>query len=514
MNKKVLIMLSVVFLLTVLFSSFSFAQGDEVIIGLANDALYLDPHQQNETTTNMLCAHIFDSLVHYTENLEVIPGLAKEWTRESDTEWVFHLEEGVKFHNGNDFTAEDVKYSVDRVRDTIIANIVSNVQSVEIVDDYTVKIETVKPYAVLLRDLEKVKIVDKDYVEEVGDDTFNREPVGTGPYKLVEWIKSDHIKMEANEDYWGQVPEIETVIFRPITNNATRTAALLSGDVDFINDVPVRDAERIANNSDLDLIKKPSLRLIYLHLDGWRDKSPTIDLPENPLQDIRVRQAIYYGINVDAIVQFTMDGHAYPAEQFVQSSHLGYVEGVERYPYDPEKARELLAEAGYPDGFTVTLDSPNDRYVNDAQVAQAIASQLSKIGINIELNLMPKSLFFDYVRPGDKSSIVMSGWSATSGGAGRMYEVFLVSRDTYEGLGGSNRGHYSNSEFDQAVINASSTASIEERDQYLQKATQIALDDLALIPLYYQEDLLAKKDFIEYTPRVDNYILASEMKLK
>ncbi len=513
MHKKVVILLSVVFLFVFVFSSLSLAQEDEITIGIANDALYLDPHQQNETTTNMLCAHIFDSLVHYTEELEVIPGLAKNWVRYNDTEWVFQLEEGVEFHNGNAFTAEDVAYSIDRVRGTIIANIVSNIDTVDVIDDYTVKIVTTKPYAVLLRDLEKVKIVDKDYVEEVGDETLNVKPVGTGPYKLVEWIKADHITLEANQDYWGEVPEIENVEFRPITNNATRTAALLSGDVDFINAVPVRDAERIANNDDLDLIKKPSLRLIYLHLDGWRDKSPTIDLPENPLQDLRVRQAIYYGINVEAIVEFTMNGHAYPAEQYVQSTHLGYVEGVERYPYDPEKARELLAEAGYPNGFTVTLDSPNDRYVNDAQVAQAIASQLSKIGINIELNLMPKSLFFDYVRPGDKSSIVMSGWSATSGGAGRMYEVFLVTRDEYEGLGGSNRGHYNNPEFDQAVINASSTASIEERDEYLQKATQIALDDLALIPLYYQEDLLAKKDFVSYTPRVDNYILASEMSL-
>src|SRR6056297_3317651 len=393
MNKRVVILLSVVFLFVMVFSSLSLAQEDEITIGIANDALYLDPHQQNETTTNMLCAHIFDSLVHFTKDLEVVPGLAKNWVRYNDTEWVFQLEEGVEFHNGNAFTAEDVAYSIDRVRGTIIANIVSNIDSVDVIDEYTVKIVTTKPYAVLLRDLEHVKIVDKDYV--------------------------------------GDVPEIENVVFRPITNNATRTAALLSGDVDFINDVPVRDAERIENNEDLNLIKKPSLRLIYLHLDGWRDKSPAIDLPENPLKDLRVRQAIYYGINVEAIVEFTMNGHAYPAEQYVQSTHLGYVDGVERYPYDPEKARELLAEAGYPDGFTVTLDSPNDRYVNDAQVAQAIASQLSKVGINIELNLMPKSLFFDYVRPGDKSSLVMSGWSATSGGAGRMYEVFLVTRDKY-----------------------------------------------------------------------------------
>ncbi len=513
MIKKGLIFFVVALLFTVAISSYCLAGEKEVTIGLANDALYLDPHQQNETTTNMLCAHMFESLVKHTKDMEIKPQLAKNWIRYSDTEWVFQLEEGVKFHNGNDFTASDVKYSINRIRSTIIASHVANIDKVTVIDDYTVKIETVKPYAVLLRDLQKIKIVDEDYVKEVGDEKFNMNPVGTGPYKLKEWIKSDHITMLANEDYWGEVPEIKKAVFKPISNNATRTAALLSGDVDFINDVPVRDAKRIENDSDLTLIRKPSLRLIYLHIDGWRDKSPTIDLPENPLQDLRVRKAIYHGINIDAIIKFTMNGHAYPAEQYVQSTHLGYVDGVERYPYDPEKAKKLLAEAGYPDGFTVTLDSPNNRYVNDAQVAQAIASQLSKIGINIELNLMPKSLFFDYVRPGDKSSIVMSGWSATTGDCGRMYEVFLVTRDKYEGLGGSNRGHYTNDDFDQAVIKSNATASLKERDEYLQEATQTALDDLALIPLYYQEDLLAKKAFVEYEPRVDNAIFAFEMSI-
>lgn len=513
MYKKGLIVVIITLLLTIAVGSYGFAQDDELVVGLANDALYLDPHQQNETTTNMLCKHIYDSLVNHTADMEIVPSLAKSWERNSDTEWIFYLEEGVKFHNGNEFTASDFKYSVDRIRDTIIASHVANIEEVTVVDDYTLKIETVKPYAVLLRDLQKIMIVDEEYAEKVGDEKLNMEPVGTGPYELVEWIKSDHITMVANEDYWAGAPEIKKVTFRPITNNATRTAALLSGDVDLINDVSVRDAERIASNDDLTLIEKPSLRLIYLHVDGWREKSPTIDLESNPMQDLRVRQAIYYGINVDEIVEFTMNGHAYPADQYVPSTLLGYVDGIERYHHDPEKAKELLAEAGYPDGFTVTLDAPNDRYVNDAEVAQAIASQLSKIGINVELNLMPKSVFFDYVRPGDKSSLVMSGWSATTGDSGRMYEVFLVTRDKYEGLGGSNRGHYTNDDFDQAVIASNNTASLKERDQHLQEATQIAFDDLALIPLYYQEDLMAKKSYVEFTPRVDNAVFAFEMSI-
>lgn len=512
MRSKYLLVFSLVSLLILSTGLIGTAAQEEIVIGLGSDALYLDPHQQNETTTNMLVSHIFESLVEATADLEIVPALAERWIRYSDTDWIFHLRKGVKFHNGSDLTAEDVKFSIERVRTTIIANMVAPIAQVNVIDDYTIEIITAEPYAVLLRDLRGIKIVDKDYVSAVGDEYFNLNPIGTGPYKLQEWIKADHITFVANQDYWGRIPEFKQATFKPITNVATRTAALLSGDVDFIVNVPVRDTIRIERSPNLELIRKPSLRLIYLHVDGWRDKSPTIDLPVNPLQDLRVRQAIYYGINIDAIVKSVMNGHAYPAEQYVQSTHLGYLDGIERYPYNPEKARELLKEAGYPDGFTVTLDSPNDRYVNDALVAQAIASQLAKIGIKIELNLMPKSLFFDYVRPGDKSSLVMSGWSATSGGAGRMYEVFLITRDKYEGYGGSNRGHYSNSEFDRMVLKASSTASIEERDEYLQEATKIALNDLALIPLYYQEDLLAKKDFIDYTPRVDNYILAYEMR--
>lgn len=302
--------------------------------------------------------------------------------------------------------------------------------------------------------------------------------------------------------------------FRPITNPATRTAALLTGEVDVIQDVAVRDVERVEQDENIEVLTRPSLLNVVLAMDT-REKSPTIDLDKNPMTDRRVREAIARAIDVDAINQIVMNGLATPSDQYVPASHLGYVEGMnfrEMYGHDVEKASELMADAGYADGFTMTLDATNNRYVNDAQIAQALASMLAKINIDLQLNIMPKSNFWGYIRvPTEQSSFIMSGWDVPSGDAGSMYGALFYTRDKKEGYGQVNRGSYSNPEVDALIDRADSTSKIEERDEILQEATKILLEDIPMVPVHYEQDIYAVRDGVTLEPRVDKFLWAYEM---
>ena len=489
----------------------AWADEKSIVVGLASDALYLDPQQQDETITNALTRHLYDGLLNTNSDGNAVAALAESWDLTDDQlTWTFHLRKGVKFADGTPFTAEDVKFTVERARTTIINDIVSTIKDVEVVDDHTVKITTLAPDGVLLDNLAQLRIMSKAYTTRVGDDEVNLKPIGTGPYVCTEWIKEDHIDLVPNEHYWGEAPAIKNVRFRPITNAATRTAALLSGEVDVIEDVPVRDVERVGKNGGIEVVTRPGERLIYLHIDANREPTPAVDLPVNPMKDLRVRQAISMGINRDVIVKVTMNGNGYPTGQLVLEGRRGYVSGRPLPEYNPEKAKELLKEAGYENGFKVVLDAPNGRYINDAQVAQALASQLSKIGVQVELNLHPKSVFFDYVRPGDKSSLVMTGWSEPID-TGSMANTLFYTRGKNPAKGGSNRCHYSNADFDKLIDDADATADIGLRKELLEKASLVILDDVGVIPLYFDQDLYGKKANVKFSPRADKYILVSEM---
>lgn len=487
----------------------------KIVIAQGSDALFLDPHGNDEGPTNSVNCNIYDGLINRNADLSLVAGLAERWEQKDPVTWVFYLRKNVKFHNGNVFRADDVEFTINRVKQNkVTADLVSSVDTVKKLDDYTVEIKTKTPYASFLAAMAKVWIVNKEYVAKVGDQEFNLKPVGTGPYKFVEWVKEDHITLQANDSYWNGAPEIKTVIFRPISNEATRTAALLSGDVHLIVDVPVRDADRVAKHEKLQFVGVPSLRLIYLHVDVTRDKTPTVDQSANPLKDDRVKKAIRMGIDTDAIIKSIMNGHAYPALQGNPKQVLGYFEGIQGVKYDPEQAKKLLAEAGYPNGFSITLDAPNNRYPNDFKVAEAVAAQLSKIGVNVKLNLMPKSIFFNYVRPGDKTSLCLAGWSSDSGDGGNWYELMFYSRDKKPGHGGSNRTHYSSPAFDALIDKAGATANLAERTKYLQEATKLMDKDMPFIPLYFQEDSYGVTKDFDFKPRLDNYIYVKDIRFK
>lgn len=489
------------------------AQEKSVTIGLTSDPSHLYPLAGEELSSNIMYYHLYDPLVKRSADLTFGPGLAESWETVDDTTWRFKLREGVTFHNGNPFTASDVVFTVEKAKASIRPDLVANIASITAIDDLTVEITTPKPYAVLPNDLAEVLILDEEYTTETGDEQMDLKPMGTGPYMLDEWIKEEKLVLDAFEDYWAGAPAIKTVTFRPITNPATRTAALLTGEVDIIQDLAVRDVERVRSEDGFEVITRPSLLNVVLAMDT-RAKSPTIE-GENPMTDQRVREAIARAIDVDAINQIVMNGLATPSDQYVPSSHTGYVDGMnfrEMYPMDVEKAKELLAEAGYPDGFTMTLDATNNRYVNDAQIAQALASMLAKVGITLELNIMPKSNFWGYIRvPTENSSFIMSGWDVPAGDAGSMYGALFYTRDKREGYGQVNRGSYSNPEVDALIDQADSTPSIEQRDAYLQDATKILMAEIPMIPLHYEQDIYGVRKGITLAPRVDKFISAYEL---
>lgn len=504
-----------VFLIIVLglifFGSNQIVSAEEgLIVGRSSEPRSLDPYYHNETPTNSLNRNVHDGLVAFDSELNVVPALAGKWENPDNLTWIFHLRKGVNFHNGDPFTAEDVRFSIERCKTWEKSGFkatVSQVENVEVIDPYTVKITTKKPFGILPRKLAQVMILSKKFVKSQGDDYLTTHENGTGPYAVKEWIKGDHLTLVANEKYWKGAPEIKKVIVRPLTNDPTRTAAILSGEVHIIDDLAVRDVARIKASQKVSLVSRPGLRLIYLQMDQDREHSPKIVSPtgKNPLMDASVRKAIYLGIDEEAIVKYIMNGFAFAASQFYPNAVFGYDKTIKRPGYNPEKAKKLLTEAGYPDGFTITLDSPNDRYVNDEKIAQAVAASLSKIGIKVKVNAIPKATFFP-MSDRRETSFFLIGWACGDGDASAFLDGIAHTHDKAKGYGRYNRGRYSNSKVDRLIEAASATVNPNERLKNMIEAQRIALlEDQAFIPLHFQVDLYAKSNKINWKPRANHY---------
>lgn len=504
-----------VFLITVLGLIFfglnqNISAEEALTIGRSSEPRALDPYFHNETPTNSLNRNVHDGLVAFDGELNTLPALATKWENPDNLTWIFYLRRGVNFHNGDPFTAEDVKFSIERCKKwerSGFKAVVGQIQKVEVIDSHTVKITTKKPFGILPRKLAQVMILSKKFVESHGDDYLTTHENGTGPYVVKEWVKGDHLTLVANEKYWKGAPKIKKVVLRPLTNDATRTAAILSGEVHVIDDLAVRDVNRIKADQKIGLISRPGLRLIYLQMDQDRVNSPKVESPtgKNPLMDVRVRKAIYLGIDEEAIVKYVMNSFAFAAGQFYPSAVFGYDKTVERPAHNPKKAKKLLTEAGYPNGFTITLDSPNDRYVNDEKIAQAVAASLAKIGIKVKVNAIPKATFFP-MSDRRETSFFLIGWACGDGDASAFLDGIAHTHDKAKGYGRYNRGRYSNTKVDRLVEAASATVNTEERFKAMIEAQRIALlEDQAFIPLHFQVDLYAKSDKIKWKPRADHY---------
>ncbi len=509
-------------LLTAL-ASIGSAFAADLTIGLATDITAIDPHYHNVTPNNSVAFHLFGYLVERNEKSQLQPGLATEWKTVDPLTWEFKLRRGVKFHDGSDFTAADVVASIERV--PTVANSPSpftaytkQIKEMVVVDPYTIRFKTATPYPLMPSDMTQVLIISKAAAKASTED-FNsgKAAIGTGPYKLIRYVKGDRIELARNDGYWGGKTPWEKVTLRLLPQDAPRVAALLAGDVQVIENVPTSDAATLKKDKRLSVFRTVADRLIYLHIDSDRDASPFITdkagkpLAKNPLKDARVRKAMSKAINRPAIVERVMEGEAIAAGQLIPDFLFGATKNLKVEPYDPDGAKKLLAEAGYPEGFGLTIHAPNNRYVNDAKVAQAVAQMLSRVGIDTKVVAMPSATFFTQATE-LKFSLMLVGWSTGTGEASSSLKALLMTYNRDKGYGTANRGRYSNLKVDALTEDALQTVDDVKREAYLQRATELAINDTGVIPLHFQVNLWATRDGISYVPRTDENTLAWKFK--
>jgi peptide/nickel transport system substrate-binding protein len=372
-------------------------------------------------------------------------------------------------------------------------------------------------------DVSQINIISRKHGQgaKTGDYNSGKAAIGTGPYIFVKWQPGDILVLKKNPDYWGKKAQFDKVIFKPIKEDPARVAALLAGDVDMIDVVPTADIVKLKKNPNLALSQGVSNRIIYLHLDHDRDNSPFIRDAggKNPLKDWKVRKAISKAINRPAIVERVMEGVAIPAGQLLPEGFFGVSDNLPPEAYDPEGAKKLLAEAGYAKGFGLTLHGPNDRYINDHKICQAIGQMLTRLGIDTRVETMPKSVFFRKASRGGPGktpafSFILVGWGAGTGEASSPLKSLLHTWDKARGFGASNRGRYSNPEVDKLVEEALANVDDAKREKLLQKATEVAIQDLGIIPLHYQVNTWATKKGLAYRPRTDEMTLVMDVIVK
>jgi peptide/nickel transport system substrate-binding protein len=505
----------------------------ELKIGLSAEPSAMDPHFHNLTPNNSLTKHIYDRLTDQDENQLVRPSLATSWRTLDDQTWEFKLRPGVKFSNGDDLTANDVIYSYCRAprvenSPSSFGIAVRSIFGMSAPDPLTVVIKTDKAYPLLANELSAVAILSAK-ANGAGVVTFGRQEcsgvgtypkteafnsgeaaIGTGPYRLVRYTKGDRIILERNDGYWGAKPAWQRVIFRGIASSGPRVAALLSGDVDLIENVPIQDLGRITANPDYKVVKALSNRVVYLHFDYIDDKPPGVSGAgdKNPFRDPRVRTAISLAIDRDAIVQRIMGGVAMPAAEMLPPSMFGANKDAQVAKADPAAAKKLLAEAGYPDGFAITLGTPNDRYVNDALIAQAVAQMLTRIGLKTSVDAMTQSQFFAKRNKRD-FGFWLAGWLADTGEMSSPLKSLIATPNKDRGMGPTNPGGYSNPKVDALIDQALATLDDAKRAGLLAQASRTAMDDHGLLPLHFEMTTWAMRKTLDYVARADQFTQAT-----
>ena len=498
------------------------AMAQDFKVAMSSPPTSMDPHFQNITTNANVIEHMFEPLVMRSADGKLAPGLASSWTNINTTTWDFKIRAGAKFSDGSPVTVEDVIYSLDRPASiknspASFTQYTRSITGKRAVDAQTVRLTTAVATPLLPDDLVSVIIVSKKATEGLSSDDFaaGKGMVGSGPYKFVRFLRDDRVEMARNEHYNGpnKTPWATTTI-RFIANPSTRLAALLAGDVQAIENVPTPDLTRVRNDPNLSLITATSQRMVFLFAD-WRDRSPFVTdkngavLANNPLKDVRVRRALSMAINRDAIRERVMEGISESTENLVVPGSPGHVSSMTPVKFDPEGAKKLLAEAGYPNGFGLTVHGPNNRLVNDEKIAQTVAQMFTRIGVDSKVETMPMAV---YAPRGAKYefSVALIAWGGSVDLSIPM-RALLACENPAKGMGVVNWAKYCNPKLDELLGKADSMDPLV-RDRILREAAGVISRDVALIPLHFQVSAWAVKKGLTYEGRGDERTYAFNFK--
>ena len=469
-------------------------------IGNQGDALSMDPHSLSESLQISVNENVYEPLVTRGRDYKLAPALATDWKQTAPTVWRFNLRKGVLFHDGTPFTADDVIFSYERARGegSDMKSYVGQVKEMKKINDYQLDIVTKAPFPILPELFTHFDIMSKKWCEanQATKPVDRRKGIenaasfranGTGAYRLRERQPNVRTTYVRNGSYWGKIDgNVDEVIFNVIGNDATRVAALISGEIDVMEPVPVQDVDRLKAAPNLKVLQGPELRVIFLGMDQKRDELQFSNVKgKNPFKDKRVRQAFYQAIDVEGIKRTVMRGASTPVALMLPPQVNGYAPDLaKRLPYDVEASKKLLSEAGYPNGFEVTMNCPNDRYVNDGAICQAVAANLARANIKIKLEVETKGTYFPKILRRD-TSFYMLGWTSTTVDAENvLYAIMSTPGDG--GRGQFNLGAYSNARLDELTEKIGSETDMKKRNEMIREAMKIHQDDIGHIPLHQQ----------------------------
>ncbi|WP_227940139.1 glutathione ABC transporter substrate-binding protein [Alkalihalobacillus deserti] len=472
------------------------AEGGDLVIAQLSDAVAIDPHGSNDTPSSNVAYNIYESLVKSDENMELQPGLATSWEEIDDTTWEFVLREGVKFHDGSDFNANVVKANIERVLDPEVASprsfLYDMITEVEVVDDYTVRITTEYPFAPLPAHLAhngggmiSAKLIEADYAamaegEEPGQ-VISGGPIGTGYFKFDSWTPGTEIKLVKNEEYWGEPAKLDSVTFKVVPEDLTRLAELETNAAHISDPLSPADVSRVEGTDGMSVNRQPSVALSYIGFNAQK----------GPFDNKLVRQAITKAIDKDAIIEGIYDGAGIPAIGPLAPDVFGFDDSVSGLEYDREEAKKLLAEAGYPDGFTTTLWTNDNRERIDA--ATYVQAELEKIGVTVEIEVVEWGAYLEQTAKGEHDMFVL-GWSTVTGDADYgMYPLFHS--ENYGNPG--NRTFFSTPELDEILVEARQNPDHNERLALYKEAQEILVEESPMLYIHHQEYLLGVSDSVQ-----------------
>ncbi|MFG6465696.1 ABC transporter substrate-binding protein [Roseateles sp. BYS87W] len=494
------------------------------------DPQTMDPDSQNESLTNMVNGQIYERLTNRDAKLALVPGLAASWTQTGPLTWRFKLRPGVKFHDGTPFTADDVVFSVQRAKEpTSQISVWANAVGVpKRVDDLTVDFQLATFNPIFLQHIDQIWILSRKWCEANKAtrplDFKNKEEGytalhanGTGPFVLASRQPGIKTVLKRNPQWWGKAEgNVQEVVYTPIATDATRLAALVSGEVDLVLDPAPRDVPRLRNTPGVKVIEGPENRLVFIGMDQSRDKLLYGQVPgdKNPFKDVRVRRALYEAIDIEAIRSKLMAGLSLPTGALTPSSNASFDDPAlqTRLPHDLAAARKLMAEAGFADGFEVTLDCPNNRYINDEEICTALASMWAQLKVKVKVNAMPRVLYFPKLEKYD-TSLYLYGWGGSVTDAESILTPLYRTRGD-KGVGTYNFGGFRNDKSDTLAAQSSVEADPRKREQLVRAALTELREQVHIIPLHRQVAPWAARAQVTAVHRPDNWLELAWVQMK